>query len=974
MTHPSHPVRTDRLGGYLPGAPWGTCHSSCALKKKEKKSFLASHLVRRSSQTDLSAKSSTGDPPASGGRTSGFTWTSGTQPRSSSFGSSQRSPASPRASSFSSLRSSNSAKSYATARESYTGETAEEISFVKGDRILIVRHSGDLCVGRTDFGEEGLFPSALVHLDSPASSNTSSPIVQPNNSNHSKKKSLTEIKSRMAKTVRSNASKAMSTAQQVAKSAKDVGGKAIQKGKAMIERQAPKETKEKLESSSAHHFLFHEVLRQYPGYADYFRVLMDCVIRPNLSHLIRETRKRALEQPIWVTFGEEGTVLLNPRPDEDMQWKLNQNLMESFGIDGLIEQADAQNWKVNRKNEFSDTMEKFVESFFALRELGSQTSQIHDEEEILFALENLHLPKGAHLIKQVHIPTIDVLAVNRTVVILSALVLRKGALNSDTVFRTFASDGEMEELRSAIENEDESTIESCSCEAAASALLVVLKEMSIFQFHEECARVGPDFEKAEELLSRNLSTTTLNLLVYLMAFFRLFRDFIVPVLVNILFPENVPRESETLLEDFIAILLDQFPTHLTRESAVNQNVVVVSKVAKKVAKGRITGFEKEKNRYKVRLATGLDVTIRDQGENIEWETWGNFEEVPFLAEAFSCPLLLSNDVSNGPLSLLLQFYASSSPPFFEQKLLRGRLAINLISSMDTDQSKKKCLLGTAKAIIEIFCYRGMEEAFLEKVLRFFVSAEIQDNTETLGTLFRGNSMASRVISAFIDVTACTILRDVLAAPLAEFIGADADRIRLLKADNPEIDLEESAEIPYQFVAEHARKILESILNYHNEYPLAFRQCCRICADIVESKFNNNNSRRLAVGNVVFLRFFIPALMSPEFLLPSSILLTSSILSQLKVLTASIQCLANQTSFSAAKPSFEMNELLIDLERDKVNDFLDNICQGSYLNKSSFSMFFELIGIVFSFCTLDLDGIIVPCSQVSEKTYNEAFSR
>ena len=86
----------------------------------------------------------------------------------------------------------------------------------------MIRQSGETCVGRTDFGEEGTFPAAYVILDSQGSGQASPQVtpLQP-----SKKKSLGQIKDRVAKSVRSNASKAMSTAQVLAKSAKDVGGK-----------------------------------------------------------------------------------------------------------------------------------------------------------------------------------------------------------------------------------------------------------------------------------------------------------------------------------------------------------------------------------------------------------------------------------------------------------------------------------------------------------------------------------------------------------------------------------------------------------------------------------------------------------------------------------------------------------------------------------------------------------------------------
>merc|ERR1711991_71596 len=122
--------------------------------------------------------------------------------------------------------------------------------------------------------------------------------------------------------------------------------------------------------------------------------------------------------------------------------------------------------------------------------------------------------------------------------------------------------------------------------------------------------------------------------------------------------------------------------------------------------------------------------------------------------------------------------------------------------------------------------------------------------------------------------------------------------------------------------------IERILDFAELLPEAIRLCCSLCAEVVTEKFAEDEvfSQRLCVGNIIFLRYIIPAIMSPveAELLPVGTTMTSSVQTVLKNLTSSIQCLANQTTFSEAKASYVLNELFIEKEKDRVNEFLDGI--------------------------------------------------
>jgi hypothetical protein len=76
-------------------------------------------------------------------------------------------------------------------------------------------------------------------------------------------------------------------------------------------------------------------------------------------------------------------------------------------------------------------------------------------------------------------------------------------------------------------------------------------------------------------------------------------------------------------------------------------------------------------------------------------------------------------------------------------------------------------------------------------------------------------------------------------------------------------------------------------------PGSVRRCCALVADIVAERFPEEEElgRRVAVGSVLFLRFFVPAVMSPveSGLLPASYTgLSPSVVSHLRYITAAIQ--------------------------------------------------------------------------------------
>jgi hypothetical protein len=812
---------------------------------------------------------------------------------------------------------------YVVARESYEAESANHISLTRGDRVLLLKTSGDTFVGRTDFGDEGVFPAHVVAPEGE---------TQLRRTPVDKKK--VSLKEKMAVTLHSAASSAKSTAQAFSKSAKESGQKVVQRGKGIIAARSgaikPVENVASREvHSSAHHLLHEELLRDRPELDGLFRVLLHCVVRPGIVAAVRRRRTLALTNPIPVKV-RGGEVMLQQSAPKETQWVTFAHLMRSFGVTDVVEN-DA-GWKKERSGEFGEAVNKFVESFFLLKELGGTQSQMCEESEVVHALLYAHLPKG-HVLRR-ESDTHEGRTDERVVVLVCMIILRRGGLASESIFRSGLHEEASNALHEAIESNNEEAIETADCDVAAALLLRLLTPAMLPPL-EECVKAN-DWSRAEEALLRCLCTAHLSLLVFLAAFFRLFRHAdIVVVLVETLFPGCEPSQIQPL-QDFVALILQHMPQHLVGEAAVGYHVVVTSRTTKKQARGKVQSYEKDKHRYIVRLLNGSDVAVKGSVDTVEWLQWGNLPDVPLLREAHLAPLVLEDwSGHRHPLHCMLEYYDTQAPEVmaFEAKLLGDEaFVVALIQSLDADKNRKHCLLGTVKTMVEVCCHRSLEMEFLEKVVAHFVQEEVRE-TESLGTLFRGSSAASRIISAFIDVVGGAMLKRCLSAPFGELLTADAER--MIDKESLELGQEGGGagggeeDVPYEFIAQHAAALMAAIVEAKNELPLAVRRCCGLVAEIVSAKFadEEEHARRLAVGNVLFLRFFVPAMMSPveAGLVPPGTVISSSVQGHSKVLTAAIQCIANQTAFSSAKASAVLNDLFIVPERERTIIFLEEVC-------------------------------------------------
>lgn len=182
----------------------------------------------------------------------------------------------------------------------------------------------------------------------------------------------------------------------------------------------------------------------------------------------------------------------------------------------------------------------------------------------------------------------------------------------------------------------------------------------------------------------------------------------------------------------------------------------------------------------------------------------------------------------------------SSPPFYVASAL-----CHVITRTESD--------AVAKALVHINMHNGT--VFL--MLSGLIQREVEDTVEA-GTLFRGNSMASKCLTAYSKFIGKEFLRDTLKPLIEEVRESNKGwEINPIKAEEGE-----SVEENVRNIREMAERFLTRIVEHGaSSFPNELRMICKELRDHTEKKFPE--SVNTVIGGYFFLRLICPATVSPE---------------------------------------------------------------------------------------------------------------
>ncbi|CAO2644434.1 Nf1 [Lemmus lemmus] len=161
----------------------------------------------------------------------------------------------------------------------------------------------------------------------------------------------------------------------------------------------------------------------------------------------------------------------------------------------------------------------------------------------------------------------------------------------------------------------------------------------------------------------------------------------------------------------------------------------------------------------------------------------------------------------------------------------------------------------ARVLVTLFDSRHL----LYQLLWNMFSKEVE-LADSMQTLFRGNSLASKIMTFCFKVYGATYLQKLLD-PLLRIVITSSDWQHVsFEVDPTRLEPSESLDENQRNLLQMTEKFFHAIISSSSEFPSQLRSVCHCLYQVVSQRFPQNSIG--AVGSAMFLRFINPAIVSP----------------------------------------------------------------------------------------------------------------
>eukprot|EP01119_Soliformovum_irregulare_P012704 TRINITY_DN3312_c0_g1_i3.p1 TRINITY_DN3312_c0_g1~~TRINITY_DN3312_c0_g1_i3.p1 ORF type:complete len:625 (-),score=195.46 TRINITY_DN3312_c0_g1_i3:751-2577(-) len=199
-------------------------------------------------------------------------------------------------------------------------------------------------------------------------------------------------------------------------------------------------------------------------------------------------------------------------------------------------------------------------------------------------------------------------------------------------------------------------------------------------------------------------------------------------------------------------------------------------------------------------------------------------------------------------------YPAKSEALLELLMMPDMMLCNAI----IDSATTKQLDDLVKPLLHLFESRNRTA----HLFQFVIDKEVQ-KTKTDATLFRSNSLTSRMMTFYTSMGGIPYLSSILRTYISDIVknneNLEVDPNKTLEGQDPDKNLQKLQEISQQF--------LDTMLDSLDAIPLQFRELCLFLTQSISRKFPEDPLS--GVRNFIFLRYICPAILSPpdEFAIP-----------------------------------------------------------------------------------------------------------
>lgn len=217
-----------------------------------------------------------------------------------------------------------------------------------------------------------------------------------------------------------------------------------------------------------------------------------------------------------------------------------------------------------------------------------------------------------------------------------------------------------------------------------------------------------------------------------------------------------------------------------------------------------------------------------------------------------------------------------------------------------------------QAMVLLMHHQGMAAEFLTEIITLDL-LRVGDQRLT----FRGNSLATKSMEAFLKLTGEQYLQDTLSAPINEIISSERDcEVDPLKANG-------SLSRQQQSLRNAVKLAWTAIAESHKHFPSQLRECFTTFRERLDNISREDMSDNL-ISASIFLRFLCPAILSPSLFNITNELPSQRATRNLTLVAKTLQTLANFTRFQGKENFMEFLNDFLEQEAPKMKEFLMKI--------------------------------------------------
>ena len=256
--------------------------------------------------------------------------------------------------------------------------------------------------------------------------------------------------------------------------------------------------------------------------------------------------------------------------------------------------------------------------------------------------------------------------------------------------------------------------------------------------------------------------------------------------------------------------------------------------------------------------------------------------------------------------------------FFKNVMSDNFVLVNLI-----EKNREEA----AKSLIKVCDSLNCVHEYICSLLKYEIG-----QSESLGTLFRNNSMASKSVECYFKYQGMTYLKEILRDPIIEFLKGDLDgELDPTRLDNA---TEQSPKNLANLMS-FCDKLLNAIISKQESFPKPMQGILYDVSRHVLSRFSDPQAAYSAIAGFVFLRYFAPAILGPNLFDITNDFIPEKKKRTLTLAAKTIQNLANLTTFGKKEPfMIPMNQFL-EPRILKMTAYLTDISQQAPLREAAY---------------------------------------